>query len=283
MSIRPPVPAMLTRPGSGVTIEHSTIARVPDRVLEQHARLGLDAGRPDRSGHLDPNRITEHHLGERDRVDPEIQDRPAADVFVPEPVPLVQLADESEVGGDRPHLADRTVGDQLADPPDDRQEARPHRFHDEHAPLARARSITSCAPASVTVNAFSTKHRLAAPRSQPWPPRGAGGAASRRTPRRPRVGEEFAVRAVARARTRARRRTPAPGPRRGRRRRTGPRRRRHRGRVPSSRRCHRWRSIPQRIGRSRPVASVPASSVTTRTLPTQHDVRSEQHPSRVER
>src|SRR5690606_30844292 len=108
-------------------------------VAEQVADLAVDPGRQQRPGRVHLGRVAQHHLRQADDVDPQVEDRAAAEVEGEQPVLRVEVARRTEVGDDAAHLPDRAVGQELAQPDDRRLEARPHRLHREDAALARRR------------------------------------------------------------------------------------------------------------------------------------------------
>ena len=71
------------------------------------------------------------HQAKRERVDPEVQERAAAGVEVPEPVVGVVGHGEREVGVNTADFADGAVVDALDRPEVRGVEAHPHRFHQE--------------------------------------------------------------------------------------------------------------------------------------------------------
>jgi hypothetical protein len=105
-------------------------------VVEEQGRLGVRAGVEQRTGCDHAGRRPEEHLGERDDVDPQVQQGPATECQVEQPVHRVVLPGHAEVGLHRAHLADRAVGDQFLQGDDRRLEAGPHRLHDEDPGLA---------------------------------------------------------------------------------------------------------------------------------------------------
>jgi hypothetical protein len=105
--------------------------------------------------------VAEQHLGEGDDVDAEVEQRPAAEREVEQPVGGVVLPLHAEVGLHRADLADRAVGDQLAQPTTAGWK-RVHIASMTKTPVSRARSTTSRRRPVVAVNAFSTSSALPA-------------------------------------------------------------------------------------------------------------------------
>jgi hypothetical protein len=102
-------------------------------MAEQDRGRRVDAGEGGIGERHDPVRRAEHHRGERDRIDPEVEQRAPAQLgreqaevaVLGEPLPVIGAH-----GGD---LAQRALREQPPDLHDPRQEAGPHRLHEEQA------------------------------------------------------------------------------------------------------------------------------------------------------
>ena len=103
------------------------------REAQEHRLLQVDAGVGERALRVDGLRVAQQHLRERDRVDREVEHRAAADGRVEEAVGRVRVGLHAQLALHRADLAERAVGDQLAQPHDDGLEAGPHGLHGERA------------------------------------------------------------------------------------------------------------------------------------------------------
>ncbi len=102
---------------------------------QQHPGVQVDTLRGQQRVGLHPVRFPQQQLGERHRVDPEVQQRPAAQRGVAQAVLGPEGAREAEVGLHRADLTDRAVPHQLGDPADQRVAVRPHGLHQEQPAL----------------------------------------------------------------------------------------------------------------------------------------------------
>ena len=84
-------------------------------------------------------RGAQEHLGERDRVDTQVEQQAVTQLGVVGLGRRVHGVAHPEVRGHRAHLADRPVGHQLAQPGHGRAEPGPHRLHGEAAGRAGRR------------------------------------------------------------------------------------------------------------------------------------------------
>ena len=106
-------------------------------VLEDHRRRGVNAGKRRIADRRDPRRHAKHQARERDRVYAKVQQGPAAQ-FRREQPELRILGEPLPVLGGQVHdIAERSRGEDLTHPRNVRQEARPHRFHEERSLVAR--------------------------------------------------------------------------------------------------------------------------------------------------
>ena len=130
-------------------------------VLEDHRRRGVNAGKRRIADRCDPRRRAKHQARERDGVDAKVQQGPAAQFRreQPEPPDPGRTTARARRSGIRHRRA--FFGEDLTHPRNVRQEARPHRFHEERS-RPRAASIISRAWAASMANGFSTSTALPA-------------------------------------------------------------------------------------------------------------------------
>jgi hypothetical protein len=101
-------------------------------VPEDHRGVLVGALGPDPRPGPDVVRCAEHQVGQRDRVDAEVEQCAAAEHRRAQAVAGWEVAGESEVRLHRGRAADHTVVDHRQHPPYRRIAARPHGLHEEH-------------------------------------------------------------------------------------------------------------------------------------------------------
>jgi DNA-binding CsgD family transcriptional regulator len=107
--------------------------RASARVAQQHRLLHIDSALVPDAVRDDGLRGTQQHLGERDRVDTQVEQQAVTPLGAVALSGRVHGAARTEVRGHRAHLTDRAVGDQLPQPGHGRAEPGPHRLHGEAA------------------------------------------------------------------------------------------------------------------------------------------------------
>ena len=105
------------------------VALSDDGSLLVNARLP-QVREPDRSG-----RLAEDHGGERNAVDPYVEQGSSAEPLVEEPGSGVEIRPEAEVQVQHPHLAYGSFGDKPPHLFHQREEPGPHALHDEEPSL----------------------------------------------------------------------------------------------------------------------------------------------------
>jgi hypothetical protein len=102
----------------------------------------------------------EDHRGQRDRVDPDIQQRAATQRGIEQAALRVEAGAKAKINLDHAHFADCLGRQQLAQPNHVRQKARPHRLHQKHAarPCGRDHRLGL---ASIDRERLLAQHRLA--------------------------------------------------------------------------------------------------------------------------
>ncbi len=95
--------------------------------------LEVDAGVAQQGGRGELIGQPEEVMDERQRVDPDVEQRTAPEQRVEEAVARDQIGGEAEVCPHGADLPDPSRGDQLAQGDERRNEPHPHRFHEKHA------------------------------------------------------------------------------------------------------------------------------------------------------
>jgi hypothetical protein len=111
----------------------------PAVVAEQDRGLGVDAGEGRVGQREHARRLAQHHRRERHGVDPEVEQRAAAQLGREQAVRAILGEPLGVVRVDRHDLAQRAIREQPLDLAHVRQKARPHRLHQEQPTLARLR------------------------------------------------------------------------------------------------------------------------------------------------
>ena len=192
-SIQPSVPEMRAEHDSPVRMAALITPRPPAGVVEHGGHLLVDPGLPDVAVGHHPVGVAEHHGHQLGGVDPEVEQRAAAEGDVEQAVGRVDVPPEPEVGLDEARVADPLLAEQVTQHGVGGQEPAPHRLHEEQPARAGVRHHGAALQA-VEGERLLAQHGL------------AGGEEAGGCPARGRRG--------ARRRTRRRRRGRRRGPRR---------------------------------------------------------------------
>ncbi len=220
------------------------------RVVEHGGHLLVDAGLADVAVGDHPVGVAEHHRHQLGRVDPEVEQRAAAEGDVEEAVGRVDVPPEPEVGLDQARVTDPLLAEQVPQHGVRRQEPAPQRLHQEQ-PSRTGVGHHRTALQSVEGERLLAQHGLARGEEQARVPFVGGVRRGDVHDVDVGVGREILVASGASAGRRACRRRRRPARPTGSRRRRAGRRRAGPARWRTCRRCVRWRRCPSGWGRSR--------------------------------
>ena len=152
---------MRARPSKVVRTALRSTAICPAGVPEEHRGLVVDPGPPHLGQGLDAVGVRpQDHRGESEGVDADVEQAAAAQAGVEQPLRGIEAGAEAELGVEHAHLADGPGGQPFPHFDHPRDEARPHRLHQEQLPRARRRDHL-LGLAGVEGERLFAKHRFA--------------------------------------------------------------------------------------------------------------------------